>query len=61
MPCELSINGDRLWFYWAAAKKVIGKTHCCEYEFYPDHYEITRHVYNQFGCTWEQKERRDYK
>lgn len=61
MPVELADHGRSLWFYWTAAKKVVGKIHCCEYEFFPDHYVVTRNIYNEYGCFWEQKTRHEYK
>ena len=60
MWCKLNVNGNKLWFYWASSKKQVGKTHFCEYTFYPDYYEITKHVYNEHGCFWEQTTKHEY-
>jgi len=27
---------------------------------FPDHYEITKHIYNQYGCYWEQTTKYKY-
>ena len=61
MPLSLSNDGECLSFYWASSKKVKGKTHCCVYNFYPKHYEITKYIYNEYGCFWDRKTKREYK
>ncbi len=60
MPCKLSIDGNVIFFYWASAKRIVGKTHSCQYHFYPEHFEITKHIYKEYWCFWERTTRHEY-